>query len=259
VTTHASTRTSSGLLRVEWVCLIALIVAIALAVLGPVIGQPAAYHGFADTRALGVVPNAWNVLSNLAFVVAGLAIGLGLTHAPARRLSRATQSALFVTAAGLLFTAAGSAYYHAMPDDAALFWDRMPMTIAFAGIVGAALAERVTPRAGTVAAIALLLLGPASLIYWRTSGNLTPYVVLQGAAMAALLALVLLTRARGDALPWWWVIVWYAVAKAAELFDVGIFDVTGGFVSGHTLKHLFAAVAAGALAYPLWNRKTGSV
>jgi hypothetical protein len=224
-----------------------------LAVALPAMHQPSAYHAFADARALGAIPNAWNVLSNLAFVVGGLAIALGLVRAPARQLPRATQSALFVAALGLAFTAAGSAYYHAKPDDATLFWDRMPLTIAFAGIVGANLAQRVSPRAGASAAILLLLLGPASLVAWRASGNLMPYIVLQGAAMLTLLLVVVLTRRGNDPLPWWWVIVWYGVAKLAELFDTGIFDVTGGVVSGHTLKHLFAAVAALGLAYPLWR------
>ena len=242
--------------RPEWICFAGLLATIALAALLPAMPQPAGYHAFADTRWLGAIPNAWNVLSNLAFVVAGVAILVGLPRPRARELPRATRNALFVTGIGLIFTAAGSAYYHAMPHDEPLLWDRLPMTIAFAGIVGGVLAQRVTPRAGTWAAIVLLLLGPASLIYWRSTGNLMPYIVLQGAVMAGLLLVVLLTPHGDDPLPWWWVIVWYGIAKVAELFDVGIFDVTGGAVSGHTLKHLFAAVAASALAYPLWRRAT---
>lgn len=247
------------LTRAEGVAAAGLLTCLVLAAALPSMSQPSAYHAFADGRSAGWVPNAGNVLSNLAFVVAGLAIALGLTRAPARHLHIATRNALFVAGAGLIFTAAGSAYYHASPNDAALLWDRMPMTIAFAGIIGAALAQRVTARAGTVAAMVLLVLGPASLVYWRASANLMPYIVLQGGAMVALLLIVLLTRKHDDALPWWWVIVWYGIAKVAELFDVGIFDVTGGLVSGHTLKHIFAAVAAGGLAYPLWkSAKTGS-
>ena len=39
----------------------------------------------------------------------------------------------------------------------------------------------------------------------------------------------------------------YVGAKALETLDARVFDVTGGVVSGHTLKHLAAAVAAWAL------------
>ena len=59
----------------------------------------------------------------------------------------------------------------------------------------------------------------------------------------------MLTRRGNDPLAWWWVIVWYGLAKVAELFDIGIFNLTGGAVSGHALKHLLAAVAAFGLAY----------
>jgi len=247
------------LTRAECVAAAGLLACLLLAAALPPLSQPSAYHVFADGRSAGRVPNAANVLSNLAFVVAGLAIALGLTRTSARHLRIATRNALFVAAAGLIFTAAGSAYYHVSPNDATLFWDRMPLTIAFAGIIGAALAQRVTARAGTVAAMVLLALGPASLVYWRASANLMPYIVLQGGAMVALMLIVLLTRKHDDALPWWWVIAWYGIAKIAELFDVGIFNFTGGFVSGHTLKHLCAAVAAGGIAYPLWNpHRTGS-
>jgi hypothetical protein len=35
----------------------------------------------------------------------------------------------------------------------------------------------------------------------------------------------------------------YALAKICEHFDKAIFQATGGFWSGHTLKHLIAAIA----------------
>jgi hypothetical protein len=37
---------------------------------------------------------------------------------------------------------------------------------------------------------------------------------------------------------------WYALAKVCELLDVRIFRLSGETVSGHTLKHLFAGMAA---------------
>ena len=41
-------------------------------------------------------------------------------------------------------------------------------------------------------------------------------------------------------------VVWYVVAKVLEALDARIFDL-GGIVSGHTLKHLAAAVSTGYL------------
>ena len=37
---------------------------------------------------------------------------------------------------------------------------------------------------------------------------------------------------------------WYALAKGLELGDHAVFALTQGLVSGHTLKHLAAAMAA---------------
>jgi hypothetical protein len=41
-----------------------------------------------------------------------------------------------------------------------------------------------------------------------------------------------------------WVVFFYALAKVCESFDHGIFEATGHLVSGHTLKHLVASLAA---------------
>ena len=42
---------------------------------------------------------------------------------------------------------------------------------------------------------------------------------------------------------YWMVGGWYLLAKLLELFDRNVFNLTGG-ISGHTLKHLSAAMAA---------------
>jgi uncharacterized membrane protein len=41
-----------------------------------------------------------------------------------------------------------------------------------------------------------------------------------------------------------WMIVWYSLAKFLEHYDGWIFDHSAQIVSGHSLKHLAAAVAA---------------
>ena len=42
---------------------------------------------------------------------------------------------IFFASVAMVF--AGSAYYHAAPDDDQLVWDRLPTTLAFTGLVGA--------------------------------------------------------------------------------------------------------------------------
>ena len=52
----------------------------------PPVAQDPTYHRFADTRRVLGVPNGLNVLSNLAFLIAGGA-GLGLTLGGAGRVT----------------------------------------------------------------------------------------------------------------------------------------------------------------------------
>jgi len=254
VSTEAAQR---PLARAEWACLLGLVVLLVAASIAPAVQQPSAYHALADVRSWRVVPNAANVLSNLAFVICGGAIVVGLTRPAGRALGGVTRTSLVITAAGVLFTAWGSAHYHWQPDDATLFWDRLPMTLAFAGVTGIVLAQRVSLRAARVAVPLLLLLGPASVVYWRQSGNVLPYALVQVGLMVGLMLIVVSIRRRDDPFPWAWLIAGYAAAKLGETFDAVIFDATGRVVSGHTLKHLLAAAAVGALAWPLFRRRFG--
>ena len=50
------------------------------------------------------------------------------------------------------------------------------------------------------------------------------------------------------------VLVFYFLAKQLESRDVAIFEATGGFISGHTLKHLSAAIALAWIIRMVNNR-----
>lgn len=104
----------------------------------PKIPQDQAYHLFADQRTLFGIPNFWNVVSNIPFIVVGAA---GL----ARFRDDAARIVLFL---GFFLTGIGSAYYHWDPNDGTLFWDRLPMTISFAAILSLVVQERVGARMG---------------------------------------------------------------------------------------------------------------
>jgi hypothetical protein len=54
-----------------------------------------------------------------------------------------------------------------------------------------------------------------------------------------------------------WVIGWYGLSKVLEHFDREVFDLLGYTMSGHTLKHLAAAVATFVvLRMLLWRPST---
>ena len=114
--------------------------------LGGPIAQDPCYHAFADRRAWLGVPNAADVLSNLAFAVAAI------TALPALRRARWADARdrwpWIAYAATLLLTALGSTWYHLTPSDERLFWDRLPLALTMASLAAATLGERLPPRWG---------------------------------------------------------------------------------------------------------------
>jgi len=232
---------------------IALIVA-ACAML-PVMLQDPSYHGFADQRQWLGIPNAADVLSNLAFALVGV---MGIARLASRgrpRFSPATESGLWCIAVGIVATAVGSTWYHLDPSNASLFWDRLPMTLVLAGVLGAALAQRIPGHPGRWGLPLFVALGIASVLYWKVTGNLSLYVMLQSGGIVTLLVLIVATRSAGDPIPWAWVLAWYALAKVAEAADLRIWDATDGMIAGHALKHLLAAAAIAAVLWPLFTRR----
>jgi predicted kinase len=72
-----------------------------------------------------------------------------------------------------------------------------------------------------------------------------PWALVQFGGMALVLGLALARPIDGAVgLKLGWVIFFYALAKLFELSDHAIFDATHQLLSGHTLKHLAAALAA---------------
>ena len=214
--------------------------------------QDPEYHLFADNRAFFSIPNFNDVTSNLGFAMAGI-VGLLLVvwarHTIFGCPSDTRPYAIFFVAITLV--SIGSAYYHWAPSNERLFWDRLPMAAAFMAISSAVVADRIDSRAGNGWLLLLMLAaGAASLVYWDWTesigrGDLRFYALVQFYPMAALpLIIGLFPRFRYTAGRYLaWMILWYGLAKVLEHFDGEIFELLGHTVSGHTLKHLAAAVA----------------
>jgi hypothetical protein len=210
----------------------------------PPIAQSAAYHRFADTRPAFGVPNAWNVLTNVPFLFAGV---WGLVWC-ARRPALPARAAWIVAFAGIALVSIGSAWYHLGPSDASLVWDRLPMTIGFMGLLAAVLARPLGERVGRLLLWPAVAIGIASVVFWDVTGDLRPYVWVQFTPLLLVAAILVVDppppaerRALGAA------IVLYGLAKVLELLDPQIDAALGGVVSGHALKHLAAAAACAAL------------
>ena len=232
----------------------------------PPIAQDPAYHLFADHRSVFGIQNGWNVLSNLAIGVAG---ALGLAAVFTRKAYRfacggpAACRAYVALFAGAVLTAAGSMYYHLVPDNAHLVWDRLPLALGFMALLTAVLAERVSMPLASLLFVPLLAFGAGSVLYWHATeingaGDLRWYALVQFGTLPAIALLLFLypaptlgTRYIVAAL------AAYSAAKGLELADSPIFAL-GQFVSGHTLKHLAAAVGVGCLATMIRTRATSA-
>ncbi|HRE16480.1 MAG TPA: hypothetical protein PLW86_05345, partial [Rhodocyclaceae bacterium] len=108
--------------------------------------------------------------------------------------------------------------------------------------------------------IALALYAVASVFWWyvtelKGAGDLRPYLLIQVLPIVLVPLLQAIYRApRLDRLWFGAALGLYVVAKAAELNDHLIHELTAMTISGHTLKHLLASAAAALLVYRLVQR-----
>lgn len=216
------------------------------------IPQDPSYHAFADQRRLFGVPRFGDVVSNFAFLLVAT-LGLSAVRR-ARLINRAGDSislhlyTVFFAAVGLV--AAGSAYYHYHPDNERLVWDRLPMTIAFMSLFSLIISERIHPVIGTYWAMpGLIMLGMASVCYWHFSeraghGDLRFYGLVQFYPPLAIPVICALFPNRTGLSAGYLIglFLCYVLAKTFEHLDYDVYTLTRESISGHTLKHLSAAL-----------------
>ncbi len=243
----------NNLSRSESLLAVGALLLLGLALGLPAIQQDPAYHQFADTRVFGGLSRALDVLSNIGFLVLGL---YGLVLQCSGRLQffgAALRLSTLVFFSGFVLTALGSSYYHAAPDDAGLVVDRLGMVVVFAGVLGMAAAHRISERAGFATLNLGLAAGVGSVLWWAAAGNLMPYAIVQFGGIALALAMML-SPARGLGPRWTGLLLTYALAKVFETFDAQVFTLTAHLVSGHTIKHLLAALPVLAVTSALRKR-----
>jgi hypothetical protein len=230
----------------------------AMLIYGP-IPQPPHYHDFADQRIWFGIPNAADVLSNVGFAAVALWGWLRLAPRNDHPALRNGWPGYRLFLIALLATAVGSAFYHWAPDDGRLVWDRLPIALACAGLLTAVYAETHDSTNVVRTTTWLAVAAAASVLWWYVTelggaGDLRPYLLLQGAPLVLIPLWQALARApAADRLAFGIAILLYAAAKAAELNDATVLAALG-WLSGHTIKHLLAALAAGVVVGRLTAR-----
>ena len=266
--------------RAGWIVGLVALGALAMALM-PRLAQPVSFHDFADRRALLGVPNFMDVVSNAPFAMAS-ALGLGFLARRAReqrmsvvggggagaRLMRIDLIALTLVFLGIGFTCAGSSYYHLLPCNERLYWDRLPMVLTFVGLLVVLIAERVSPKTAAWLMAPLLLAAFASVTHWRVTeaagrGDLRAYFFVEGAALVSVLLIVALYPARY--LPTRGLMIGlacYGLAVLFELLDRPVWNLLSSLgvelVSGHTIKHLWASAGALVLAWAVRSEQVAA-
>jgi hypothetical protein len=218
----------------------------------PAIVQNPAYHQFSDRREFLGIPNFFDVVSNVPFLLVGVA---GVIHCRKSNLMSFPPAWLSFFA-GVAVVSFGSGYYHWNPDSDALLWDRLPMTIAFMGLFVALLTEYMAVRLGKVILLPALLLGLTSVLYWHRFDDLRLYFWIQLIPLLTVPVVMVLFRPRYSHQ---WMLLGalgcYIMAKVAEIYDREIFIFIQQVTGGHSIKHLLAALGCFTLLMMLKKRK----
>ncbi len=243
--------------RTGLLLLVSVIAVTALWFAGPIPQDPS-YHLFADSSQVLGLGNFWNVISNFPFILVGF---LGLA-----RYSRLAQvesgPGYVVLCVSVVFVGFGSAYYHNVPSNGSLLWDRLPMAVAFMALLSMLLGERVITRYKPLSLWLLVVIGLSAVVYWSWTeslgrGDLRPYLLVQFLPVLLIPLIVWLFPSRymrnslllsSFAL--------YFVAKLLEHFDTEVMSITG-LTGGHAWKHVVAAIAGLCIIYAIPARRPG--
>lgn len=214
--------------------------------------QPQSYHHFADTRMMFGIPNAFDVLSNFFFLVAG-ALGISEVMKQAKLLTKKSWFWFFLS---IILIAPGSAYYHWDPNDSTLVWDRIPMSMGFMALYIALLVEHISTSLERYL-FPVIALGIISVVVWAVTTDLRFYFWVQFSSFVTIPLILLLFKSRyTHKFYFLYALVIYGLAKWTEVKDHEIFHGTGDIVSGHTLKHVLAAMGLATLWWMIKVRKT---
>lgn len=215
------------------------------------LNTPHDYHHFVDNRGFLGVDNWMDVTSNIGFIITGIYGLLWYLKNKEHNIS------YLLVVIGALCVGLGSSYYHLLPTDNRLVWDRLPMAIIFSGIFTYSVMELKLTEIKILKKIksfqfvfTYLIFSVTSVLIWYVGAILDKnwlalYVFIQFGGM--ILLLYLAGSSYSIQHPLYRTIIKvigiYLLAKLAEHADISIFELTKEWISGHTMKHLLSAFA----------------
>lgn len=224
------------------------------------IAQDLSYHQFKDQRTIFNLSNFWNVVSNILFLLVGIAGLYSIIQSHRIRLISDMKIAYIMFFIGVSLVAFGSGYYHLSPDNTTLVWDRLPMTFAFMALFSIIIGEFISSRVGKLALWPLIAFGVFSVFYWHITesngeGDLRLYLLVQFLPLLLIpLILLLFTPSFTHTSGYWLLLCAYFFAKIFEYFDEVVLN-SLFVLSGHSIKHLVAALGIYFLLNAYNNRE----
>ena len=183
---------------------------------------PASYHNFADKRTFLGIPNALNILSNIAILIPAIYL--------LQQKDKSFTSNLLIFHILLLVIA--SSYYHLNPSDETIFWDIMMIATTFM-IVFIMISD-------TKYGLLLYSYAILSILYWKYTGDLRLYILI---LIGLPLYLIFKYYKNVGLRNYLYIIIsMYIILRISEHNDHLIYNLTDNQISGHTLKHIFAGI-----------------
>lgn len=240
-------------IRIKYIFLIIItLIGITIVFIFNTIPQDQNYHKFADSTALFSIENFWNVISNLPILFAGIMGMIYSLNEPKQNF----KEGYFLFFTGISLTSIGSCYYHLMPNNYTLLWDRLPMTIAFMSFLAITFSEFINLKFARNFLYPLLIIGITSVVYWYVSesigsGDLRFYILVQFLPLILIPFIILFFKSQSNIARYiWMILLTYLVSKLFEITDYQVYQFVK-IISGHSLKHITVSFAPIILIYAM--------
>ena len=222
---------------------------------GP-ISQPQEYHDFADDREFLSIPNALDVMSNLVILYPGL-VGLAFVH-ERRKNSQISddEASIHITLfSGMILTFAGSVWFHLDPNDSTMLWDRLGMSVVIGSCISLLIHDMSDRNLAGRIHLPIVVTSVISVLWWPVFNDLRFYFIVKHHPFVLFPILLFYGNHIYDKISgYYWGLSMFILATLFEFTDLQIFEITG-FISGHTLKHIFAGVGLWLLMAMIRDRK----
>ena len=240
--------------------LAALFVFIIMALFYGPISQPQEYHDFADDREILGVPNALDVMSNLAIIYPGV-VGLAFIHESRNRtqVSEDEISIQITLFSGMILTFAGSVWFHLDPTDSTMLWDRLGMSVVIGSCISLLIHDMWDRNLAAKIHLPIIIASIVSVLWWPVFDDLRVYFIVKHHPFILFPIFLLCGRRIYDKVSgYYWGLSMFLLATIFEFADQQIFEITG-IISRHTLKHIAAGIGLWFLMVMIRDRELISV